>query len=373
MGAHRTLVLAAALGATLSSSDAALGYTIGTSATPYCHERITVQALGFLGNSRSQDLPVALGPLGSRGTRAAQLARHLRAKAGSATAPPGLEGTLDGLLIAVRAPDVSDAHVLNLERVRELHMAPESQAGHFLRSPGDDRAEGGAHALQAARAFLREKIVTSRGTSARDRETSADIDVYVEYHGRQTLSISRALIPLGQALHAFQDSFSHSYRSADTFRIATLATYVDALSTDYDEGRDGPRHSTALDDCDRAGTAALVRAAIQGTAEVLDATATFWLTGEMAPVDAVLDRWLGAEPGPCTLDNDYCASPWVSEARQGETHQVLDCALKGAGLRSDPWWAPLLTTASIVVAAALRRFQRRDPAAAERGRRVLQR
>jgi hypothetical protein len=124
---------------------------------------------------------------------------------------------------------------------------------------------------------------------------------------------------MGQALHTLQDSFTHTFRThgsrteeEDGRRVTTVLNWIDFAENDHREGRDGPPHEAALDQCrdiddfreDR------VEMAIEASKDLLRAAldpSTDAEEKELA-VDEVLSKWMQFEPG-CDFDNRWCDAP----------------------------------------------------------------
>ncbi|MEI6320943.1 MAG: hypothetical protein WCS09_20710 [Pseudomonadota bacterium] len=89
-----------------------------------------------------------------------------------------------------------------------------------------------------------------------------------------------------------------------------MFNFVDALTNDFDEPRDGHRHSNSLDTCTEP-TRALTEAATRATRDLF--------TEALAPGGpSTAVTWLQQEPG-CSLSNEYCASPWLPLAAERVT------------------------------------------------------
>jgi hypothetical protein len=59
---------------------------------------------------------------------------------------------------------------------------------------------------------------------------------------------------LHPAIHAIEDSFTHTYRTPDGMEISVALNYIDEVKGTLVESRDGPAHATALDRCDDPDT-----------------------------------------------------------------------------------------------------------------------
>lgn len=70
-------------------------------------------------------------------------------------------------------------------------------------------------------------------------------------------------------------------------------------------------------------TEPVVAAALQATVDLLIASKASLGTADRLEVTAVADKWLQYVPG-CTIDNDYCGSPWAARVRNHPTRPYLD-------------------------------------------------
>jgi hypothetical protein len=64
-----------------------------------------------------------------------------------------------------------------------------------------------------------------------------------------------ALLPtyyvrIGQAIHAVEDSFTHTYRTPDGMQITVVLDWVDEANGNLVEKTNGPPHSSEMDRCD---------------------------------------------------------------------------------------------------------------------------
>jgi len=55
---------------------------------------------------------------------------------------------------------------------------------------------------------------------------------------------------MGAAMHALEDGFTHTYRSADGMSVTVVLNWIDLVDgVAYDPARDGPGHRAELDHC----------------------------------------------------------------------------------------------------------------------------
>jgi hypothetical protein len=116
-------------------------------------------------------------------------------------------------------------------------------------------------------------------------------------------------VRMGQALHALEDGFSHTYRTEDGRAVTVALNWLDVVGGEHVESRDGPAHSEALDMCDDADDLRTLRRelATEAATELLHAALAPGLTADekMQGVRAVLDAYFGFQPG-CTAEDGWC-------------------------------------------------------------------
>jgi hypothetical protein len=122
-------------------------------------------------------------------------------------------------------------------------------------------------------------------------------------------------VRLGQALHALQDSFTHTYRTSAGTQITTVLNWVDKVDEANGtlvEATDGPAHAGELDRCDDPDDLRRQRRllAADATIAILRATLDPHATNDqkLAAVTVALDQYLGYAPG-CSFDNGWCQAP----------------------------------------------------------------
>lgn len=312
----------------LLAAGPARAFTIGTSGTKACHELMSGRSIGALKVDKP-DGWVREWP--DQDESWIRLAHWLED-----------EGLIeykddDGwrlLQVSVftgsRFPDQRGFGVTDLQGLREIHLSDTDQEEHSLRNPGQDGEVGDRLALEAARALIRQQIWSARDPfdpwSMEGHMTT--VSIWIEFYGEVDISVWEPAFLVGRALHTMQDSFAHTYRSPDLQRVHAVCNYLEAISGDYDEARDGPRHSDYIDDCDRKEVEPIEDAAILAGTELFDAALVYMDTGDMAEVDRVLDSWMTLEPG-CGYGADYCGTPWAELARRDET-MPLGCSATSA-------------------------------------------
>lgn len=303
---YRGLLAAFATSITLTASSAD-AYTYETLQTRGCHEEITVRSL----LAARDELPTA-GPL--EATDADQVAID--------DLPFDVETTFYRdigavtLLIGVRDNDLKGRSGLSAQELVKVHGAVDNQREHCLRRPGHDEPDGSLDALEDCRAFIAERFADALdGLDEAGRVEANDrvaLDVNLAFRGTVELELPRTYVRLGQALHALQDSFTHTMRTADGRRVTVVLNWIDVVEGEHHEPRDGPPHMSALDECGaddelrrervrlaEEGSLALIRAALDPTLTVEE---------KRGQAEAVMDDYLTFEPG-CSAADDWCDAP----------------------------------------------------------------
>jgi len=358
LGLRATVV--AALCVPMVLPNAALGYASGSSVTKDCHEQITLFALD------SSEWPRGTTPPESE--NAERLAGQLAVPIPSAHENLWSVSTV----IGVRWPDFEGAEPSDFVALNRVHTDVADQREHCLRAPSmddtpDDPA-GSREAVAACRAYIREQMEQAIGAEDRlDLEATETVELWLAFVGDDEVEVQRFGFHMGQALHALQDSFSHTVRTEDGRRIRHVLNYAESVGGTLDEDVDGHEHRSALDDCE-LGTPLLdarVSQATQASTALLQAVASAegGRRGRLERVDAVLDEWLTfAEDDECVLDIDACNPPELAQSASGCTAGgragggalvlmlgVLGCL---AFRRNSIGLAGLLAFASVLVASA---------------------
>jgi hypothetical protein len=223
---------------------------------------------------------------------------------------------LDGLtvLIGVRDPDLKGLDPTNLQQLATVHGYPEGQREHCLRGSDDDEPGGSLPALDACRQFIRESALYAVEQGLDDGGTPdptvrSRADVYLIPGGPAHPELPRFWFYAGQALHATQDSYAHTFRAKDA-RIDTLLNWIDFANDDFDERRDGPAHQSELDECEGSDSADQRRERATDASEAL--LAAMLTPGDLATktaaIDAALDGHLVLD-NTCNADNRWCDAP----------------------------------------------------------------
>jgi hypothetical protein len=271
-----------------------------------CHERLSVAALRAGGGYRGGTTPAA--PTGDDATffdnqqyDARQYDRNMAMLA---------------LITGVRSNDVRGLPDFDLPDLAAAANDDADQPAHCLRRLADDGADGDRAALKRCRDFITSEIdeammgVADDGTV--DPAETEDVPVAIPYVGTVRWPLSKFYYHAGRALHALQDSFTHTYRDPSFFEVYAVANWMDPIRGDFDEARDGPPHETMLDQCET--TRPWRQAQLDAVAQASQALYGVLATGSAVSVDArdvaltaVLDMWLTYHAG-CDLTSGYCAN-----------------------------------------------------------------
>ncbi len=297
------LLASVVLGVIPSTADA---YTISNELSPGCHEAMTSAALRTV----RKDLATAAPLEATRDERALiddvqfTLDDDMR-DLGGAT-----------LIVAVRDNDLKGRSSDDLSELAEVHGDPNAQQEHCLRGQNDKEPDGSKAAVDRCRAFIRERASTAigglDGEGMPDVSKRTTMSIHLSIRGQVHAPLPTYYVAAGQAIHAIEDSFSHTYRSADSKKITVVLNWLDQVNGTLVESRDGPGHATAMDRCDDPDELRKTRhlLAMEAATAFLRATLDPNKTKDekMAAVDAVLDTYLSYSPG-CTYDNDWCDAP----------------------------------------------------------------
>jgi hypothetical protein len=347
-------ILAAAL--LVAFPGEAHGYTINSVLGAGCHETITSQAL------RAVRLDLAT-------------AAPLPATSNEQALVDDVQFTPDGdmkdlgaatLLVAVRDNDLKGRGSSDLSQLAEVHGDPNAQQEHCLRGPNQKEPGGSEAAVAACRKFIRARVLEALdGLDAKgkpDLTKRTTLTVHLSMRGQVDAPLPTYYVRIGQAMHAVQDSFTHTYRTADELKITVVLDWLDFINGKIDESVDGPAHATLLDHCDDADGLLKRKRELATEASVallratLDPTKTH--DQKVASLDAMLDKYLSYSPG-CTFKNNWCNAP---------ENQYKDSA--GCGCRvgkTDASLGAVVSGILLGLAAAARRARRRKTMAITAG------
>src|SRR5206468_2726850 len=115
----------------------------------------------------------------------------------------------------------------SLEELAQVTADPATQRAHCLRSSDEKEPTGTARAIADCRDFIRQALMASLDglgpDGAPDVEARDPLRVSLALRGRMTLSLPRFYLHAGAALHAIEDSFTHTFRKAGDPHVVTVA------------------------------------------------------------------------------------------------------------------------------------------------------
>ena len=265
------------------------------------------------------------------------------------------------LVLGVRDNDVKNFAAVALDQLASLNADPNGQKQHCLRRAEQDEPTGSQAAVDDCRAYIRETLLSALEGLGSDGLPDGDqrepLQVTLSIRGEVTVSVPMFYLRAGRAIHAIEDSFTHTFRNAaDRHKITVVLNWIEYADDTLIESRDGPAHMKELDRCDdpderraerhrlavEAGTAAL--------SVLLDRTTD--RAAKSSGVDAVLDKYLSFDTeAHCTSDNHWCNAPELAYANTG-------CGCAAAG--REPWTrSPWLAFAALGGLVLLFRVRRR--------------
>ncbi len=310
--------------ATPGPSDA---YTISSILTPGCHEDITSEVLRTV----RLDVPGAAPIPTTRDEQA--LVDDIQFTAAADMKDLGAVT----LLVSVRDNDLKGRSSDDLTELAEVHGNPDNQDEHCLRSRSNDEPGGSEAAVADCRKFIRGRVVEAlEGLGANgvpDPAVRTALPLHLSLRGNIDALLPTFYVRMGQAIHGVQDSFTHTYRTADGMKITAVMNWVDKADGKYDEARDGPAHATQMDACDDSDALITTRRTLATEASTallraaLDPLKT--KAEKMATVDGILDTYVSYAPG-CTFANGWCNAPEAQYKDKGST--VFGCSSGGGGL-----------------------------------------
>jgi hypothetical protein len=237
------------------------------------------------------------------------------------------------LLLGVRDNDLKGQNPLSSLDLVHVHGDPLTQSEHCIRDAQDDDEAGVRTALIACRDFIRlratEALAGLDASGTVDASVRAPLEVYVSIAGHVEPPLPVFYVKMGQALHALEDGFTHTYRTADGMRVTTMLNWIEMVGGTLEEGRDGPPHRMQLDDCsvDDPIVVRNLALSIQAATELLHAALdpTLSEAQKVAAFEELTTRYLTFEAG-CDVTNGWCDAPEAVVTAPG----VLSCRI-GAG------------------------------------------
>ena len=302
-------------------------YTVSSILTPGCHEKITSEALRTVRLDLETAAPI---PFTAN--------EHALVEDLDFTLEQDMED-LGGLtlIVSVRDNDLKGRASDDLSQLAMVHGNPDNQDEHCLRNKAQDEPNGSLDALNDCRNFIRGRIVEAldgldtNGTPDIAKRTS--LPLHLSLRGNIDVSLPTYYVKIGQAIHAVEDTFTHTYRTADSMKITVVLNWIDEADGNYKESRDGPAHASAMDVCDDPDELRTTRRilATEFSVAILRATLDPTKTREekMAAVDGILDTYMSYSPG-CTFDNNWCDAP--ERQYKDKTSTPFGCMCSGDGV-----------------------------------------
>jgi len=318
----------------------ARAYTIETHFTASCHEKLTAEALRVA--RLKLELPAT--PPATSDERA--LIDDLQ------FAPDDDMKDLAGatLLIGVRDNDLKGNSQDDLSILSAIHGNPDNQREHCLRGPDQKEPGGSLAAVADCRAFIRGRVLEALdGLDAAglpELASRTSLPLYLSLRGHVDAWLPTYYVRIGQAMHAIQDSFTHTYRTPDGMQITVVLNWLASVDGSLLESRDGPAHASKLDVCDDPDPLRAIRRtlATDASTALLIATLRSGTTRDqrVAAVDQLLDTYLRYSPG-CTFDGAWCQA---AEAQYKDSKSLFGCSTGGQAA-----WAAM----ALLAVACLRR------------------
>ena len=315
-GCASHVTAALALAGVLALTRPAAAFEIETSYTSGCHEQITADAIASAGWPDGREPPAA-------GETDQRIMDDL-----PFALPSGDPWTL-ALLIGVRHNDIGGSDPFDLPALSQIHDDPDRQSDHCLRRIEDDGEAGDATALAACRDFILAELALALGEGGSDEidmSATVAVEVHLTFRGRTELELAAYPFHLGRAVHALEDSYTHTFREPDSEKVRTVLNWIEGNLEGGDPARDGHPHVAALDGCGD-GDELRVVPATGAAAELMAAVAdpAGGKAGRLERAARVLELHTQQQPG-CTVDNDWCDAPEASLS-------TSSCAVTGGSSR----------------------------------------
>ncbi len=319
-----TIILAVVTGVSLflHNVDGTDAYTINTGFTHPCHEEMTLEGARRLLDAEDFDTKATI-PLPAGDKMWKEALEYFTRGMTLGLADDREKFLFLSLIVGSRYPDNRGKSITNAKALREIHRDPEGQDSHFLRSAGDDWAEGDLSAIAAGINHIEQHTSMARSyLELPPGDQVTEVSLYFEFYGQVKIKIWAPAFHMGIAAHTVQDAFSHTVRSDDLHTIRHVCNYVDAVSNDWDLERDGLRHSWAMDRCEEEAVG-IAEGARLATVDFMALLAQENQTEFDEGYQIFLEDWMGYQEG-CNDANDYCDSIWADVARSDPTLPIWE-------------------------------------------------
>lgn len=195
----------AVLIAVLASVDRADGFQVASPIHTGCHERLLYRAM-----KQARTTPGSPGEVTEEDE---VLAHALQFDVSNY----GKDLATISLMVGVRYNDLHGAQAVNLGEVVPVHNRDEFQREHCLRSASHDGQSGAVAAIAECRNFMEDMVMRALdGHDIADPNPTQEVEVYLRFRaGQPVVRVSRLYFNLGRAIHALQDSFTHTFRAED--------------------------------------------------------------------------------------------------------------------------------------------------------------
>ena len=304
---QRLLALLIAGSMLLLFSATARAFTIQSPVSSGCHEQITQDALLML-QPGPQDLTLLQAqPLSPEQQR---LFDNLKIQL-----PQGTGFVAASLIAGVRWNDLLGNDPIDLLVLNAAHNSNQLSAMHCIRRSDEDEPEGSRLALARCRAFIEAELANALALRSTDDSGAAPtpgpwdllhqevlVPEYLPSIGATQVHYAALGFHLGRALHAIQDSHTHSYRDADG-QVTVVLNWMDMVSGHLTPARDGPAHLSSLDHC-KDPDPRVQRGyewAVRDSAAFLNAV----MAADTLAVELLLDGLFAQREG-CTEANLWC-------------------------------------------------------------------
>jgi MYXO-CTERM domain-containing protein len=324
------------LAALASISTGARAYTVSSLITRGCHEEITTDALREV----RLEFPLIAAPLVTSVNDSALIGDLQFTPADDMRDLGGAS-----LLIGMRDNDLKGKSSTDLSQLAVVQGDPTKQEEHCLRGPDDKEPTGTQTTVAKCQAFILQRfgeaIATLDANGVPDRNQTIRLPIHLAIRGDTVAVLPTFYVRMGQALHAVEDSFAHSYRTPDGTKITVSLDWLDEATSTVNEETDGPSHRGQLDVCTDPDDLRKLRhqLAVDTATRMLRAALDPSLNaaGKMAAAQGIIDDRLAYQPG-CNFANKWCAAP---EEAYGNT-SLISCSSTGAQSRAWLGWAAAL-------------------------------
>jgi hypothetical protein len=326
VASRRTAILCTSLAAVVlvGTPRAAHAYTIQSPVTRGCHEEITIDAWRRI----QAELPDA--------TAAIRTSRDDEALI--ADVPFDLPDDLQELglvtlLLGIRENDIADLAATSLSNLAVVNSDSKAQRQHCLRTSNEDEPDGSQQALEECQDFIRETLASAVDVlgddGLPDPKIRDELEVTLAVRGKVKVQVPAFQLRAAHAIHALQDSFTHSFRNPDDpTKIRVILNFSEYAENTLDEAVDGPPHLADLDRCDDADALRTQRhrLAIEASAEALRALLDPPnREAKLRAINDVVTKYTSFDSGSdCTFDNEWCAAP-------EREYDAAACACRAAG------------------------------------------